>query len=85
MKTKVEFTPPEELLTQVGDGIATGTNLELMVNFRVKDNGQWCIASVEGVPFPGYDASGNPTGESEEKAPKGNQFADRYQQEMSNG
>jgi hypothetical protein len=84
MKNKVEFQPPAELSAQIGEAVAPGTNLELMANFRVKEDGSWCIAAVEGVPFPGYDAQGNPVVGTEEKAPEGSKFAERYQQEMGN-
>lgn len=83
--SKVEFRPPDELSAQIGENVAPNTNLELMANFRVKEDGTWCIAAVEGVPFPGYDAQGNPTSEKEERAPEGNMVADRYAQEMANG
>lgn len=79
---KVEFQPPSELVSQIGESVAPGTNLELMANFRVKEDGTWCIAAVEGVPFPGYDAQGNPEGDREETAPQGNMVADRFQKEM---
>lgn len=61
---KVEFTPPSEVTTQVGEA-SPGTRLELMVNFAVKDDGKWCMTSIEGVPMPGYDAEGNPEGKEE--------------------
>jgi hypothetical protein len=62
---KVEFMPPSEVTDQVGAADA-GTRLELMTTYNVKDNGQWCIVSIEGVPMPGYDAQGNPEGGKED-------------------
>lgn len=82
MKNKVEFTPPSELISQVGANIPDGTNVELMVNFRSKGD-KWCIAAVEGVPFPGYDAQGNPEAEDRGYREDGNQFAERYGKEMT--
>jgi len=72
---KVEFSPPANLLEQVGQEMQAGQHLELMTQFAVKDNGQWCIVSVEGVPFPGYDQQGNPTDGKEEHMPSESAFA----------
>ncbi len=77
MKKKVEFTPPPELLDQVGETLSPGQRLELFTEYAVKDDGRWCIVRVEGVPFPGYDADGNPTSGKEETMPRGN-FSDQY-------
>lgn len=79
---KVDFTPPKELISQVGQAIDPGQKLELMTTFAVKPDGKWCIASVEGIPFPGYDADGNPTDGQDEMPPRGNAFADKYQEHM---
>lgn len=62
---KVEFTPPQEVTDQLGSAPA-GTRLELMTKFVVKNNGAWCIASIEGVPMPGYDGEGRDTGDKQE-------------------
>jgi hypothetical protein len=79
MKTKVvDFTPPSELTSQIGEAVEPGQRLELMATFAVKPNGDWCIASVEGVPFPGYDADGNPTDKPEEPMNPRSQFAEKY-------
>lgn len=65
MKSKrVEFTPPEEVLEQIGQ-VPAGTRMDLMASFAVKDNGRWCITAIEGVPMPGYDGEGNPTDKEE--------------------
>ncbi len=74
-ESKVEFHPPANLLEQVGESIQPGQNLELMTTFEAKGNGQWCIVSVEGVPFPGYDQQGNPTDGKEEHMPSESAFA----------
>lgn len=78
---KVEFSPPDELKRYVGE-VSEGTPLELMANFRVKDDGTWCIASVEGIPFPGYDADGNPTSDKEKPMDTRSEFAGRVSSEM---
>lgn len=83
--SKVEFTPPQDLVAWMGSELPEDTNIELMVNFRTKGNGQWCIASVEGVPFPGYDAQGNPSEEASEHMKGGSEFSERYEKEMSGG
>lgn len=79
---KVEFTPPDEVKDQIGD-IPAGTRLELMTRYAVKDNGRWCITSIEGVPMPGYDAEGNPTDKEEHM--EGGDFAKKYQEHMAEG
>jgi hypothetical protein len=79
MRTKpVEFKVPEEVSTQVG-AAPEGTRLELMTSYAVKDDGRWCIVSIEGVPMPGYDAAGNPTGGKEEHMEAG-EFQTKYNQ-----
>lgn len=78
---RVEFKPPEELARYVGD-VSVGTPLELMANFRVKDDGTWCIASVEGIPFPGYDADGNPESDKHEAMEMKSEFAGNVSREM---
>lgn len=64
MKKPIEFKVPSEVLDQIGN-VPEGTRLELMTSFAVKEPGRWCIASIEGVPMPGYDAAGNPTSDEE--------------------
>lgn len=61
---KVEFTPPSEVTDQVGSA-DPGIRLELMTTYAVKEGGTWCIASIEGVPMPGYDAQGNAEGKED--------------------
>ena len=78
---KVEITPPAELWTQIGQSMDDGTHLELMTTF-VKKGDKLCIASVEGVPFPGYDADGNPTGEGEAAPPMASEFGKSYRGHM---
>lgn len=51
---RIEFKPPPELASQVGENAKPGTKLELMGEFQVKENGDWCLVSVEGVAMPGY-------------------------------
>lgn len=86
MKSKpVEFSPPEEVTSQLGEAPA-GTRLELMTRFAVKDDGRWCIVSIEGVPMPGYDAEGNPTGREEHlDMDGGKRMADTYNKAMAGG
>ena len=60
---KIDFTPPSEVTAQIGEA-PNGTHLELMTMYVVKGD-KWCIASIEGVPMPGYDAEGNETGKEE--------------------
>ncbi len=74
---KVEVTPPTALLNQVGENLTEGSRLELMTEFAVKPDGRWCLVRTEGVPWPGYDADGNPVGEEPSTAPTGN-FAKNY-------
>jgi len=81
---KVEFKVPDELLKYVGEA-SPGTALELMANFRVKDDGRWCIASVEGIPFPGYDADGNPEESDDRPMEMKSEFAGRVENEMGRG
>lgn len=51
----IEFEPPPALRNAVGEGVQPGQTMELMAEFRVKDNGNWCLITVEDVPMPGYD------------------------------
>jgi len=81
---KVEFTPPEALLDQVGETLSPGQRLELFTEYAVKEDGRWCIVRVEGVPFPGYDADGNPTDGKEDSAPRG-KFSETYSANMPQG
>lgn len=84
MKEKpIDFRPPPNLLEQVGQTVAPGTHMELMTTFVSKEDGRWCIASVEGVPFPGYDAEGNPTSGEQAHMDGENSFAKRYSAAMS--
>lgn len=64
MKNKVEFTPPEDVLSQIGE-VPAGTRMDLMASFSVKPDGKWCITAIEGVPMPGYDGEGNETAKDE--------------------
>lgn len=82
-KSKVEFSIPDDVAKSIGESIKPGSNLELMVNFRVKDDGKWCIAAVEGVPFPGFTSEGEPDEEKEESYDANkSEFADKYQEAM---
>jgi len=53
-----------------------------MTKFGVKPDGKWCIKSVEGVPFPGYDELGNPTDEKEATYNRRSNFIEGYKKEM---
>lgn len=80
MARPIDFTPWEELKTQIGD-VSPGTRLELMTRFAVKPNGKWCIVSIEAVPAPGYDSEGNPENEKQEHMQTG-QFESKYNEAM---
>lgn len=84
MPKRTEFTPPDKLLDQVGESLSPGQRLELFTEFAVKDDGRWCIVRVEGVPFPGYDADGNPTNGKDESMPRGN-FSETYSANAPSG
>lgn len=58
---QIEFTPPPALKTTVGEGLKEGRRLELMAEFRVKENGDWCLVAIENVPMPGYEDKAYPT------------------------
>ncbi len=74
---KVEVTPPQALLEQLGSAPPAGTRLELMQEFVVKPNGRWCLVRTEGVPWPGYEADGSPEEEESQEAPTG-KFKDNF-------
>lgn len=76
----IDFTPSEELTAAIGD-TAGGDRLELMTIYAVKPDGRWCIASIEGVPMPGYDQYGNPESEKDESL-KGGDFVKNYHEAM---
>lgn len=78
---KIDFNPPKALLDMVGEGIEAGQFIELMTTFQVKDNGNWCVVSWEGVPAPGYKDGGKPESEDDDYAGRG-QFRDTYMHEM---
>lgn len=84
MPKRVEFTPPDKLLDQVGESLSPGQRLELFTEFTVKDDGRWCIVRVEGVPFPGYDADGNPENGKDESMPHGS-FSETYSANTPSG
>lgn len=52
---RIEFKPPPALSGAVAEGVKPGSKLELMAEFQVKEDGNWCLVAVEGVPMPGYD------------------------------
>lgn len=52
---RLEFEPSPALRNMVGEGLKTGQKLELMGEFKVKENGDWCLVAVEGVAMPGYE------------------------------
>lgn len=81
---KVEFHPPDEVKAQIGE-VPPGSRLELMCNFAVKDDGRWCITSIEGVPMPGYDGEGNPEKEEHMDMKGGDRMASRFNEAMGGG
>lgn len=76
----IDFTPTPELSEAIG-GTSGGDRLELMTVYAVKPDGRWCIASIEGVPMPGYDQYGSPEGEKEESLETGD-FSRKYHEAM---
>lgn len=70
----IEFKPPPALKSAVGEGLQEGQRMELMGEFRVKDNGNWCLIAVEGVPMPGYDEA--------REYPEKSEFVKNYQGQM---
>lgn len=79
MKKPIEFKVPEDVLSQIGN-VPEGTRLELMTTYAVKEPGRWCIASIEGVPMPGYDAQGNPDKEEHLDTGGGERMAARMKE-----
>lgn len=77
MSKKIEFTPPPAVKNTVGDGLKEGQRLQLMAEFRVKDNGDWCLVAIEGVDMPGYDD------ETDRTYPASSQFVSNYQSQVN--
>lgn len=68
----IEFTPPPALQSAVGEGLKAGQKLEMLAEFRVKDDGDWCLTAVEGVAMPGYDKP--------ESYPQQSEFVNTYKE-----
>lgn len=81
MPKKIEFKPTDEMKRLVGD-VPSGERFELMTEYAAKDNGDWCVTRIEGVPAPGYDAEGH--AEEADKSPMDgkSQFATNYETAM---
>lgn len=72
---RLEFEPPPELRSIVGEGVKSGQKMELVGQFQVKENGDWCLVSVEGVAMPGY----------EDKAPEDSEYVNKAVENMPRG